>query len=170
MHPGPTHATRATWQVHVVATCTHKNVAVLWDAAQARLFNWVWRASHTRAPSSLEGADAAHAMIGRLHDESNTTEGRSAALVLRAMTPNAVACFKQLISHQLDEPNSVGITFSALYTRCRKKLVVSSEAALKGFIAEFTDHHLLKMRAGAGGKQCVYCTLEKETMREIRDG
>ena len=50
---------------------------------------------------------------------------------------------------------------------CKSKLITTSEAALKGHITEFVDHHLVRTRRGAGGRQCYYATLPKELAEKI---
>ena len=71
-----------------------------------------------------------------------------------------------LVQHQLDEPKSLGLDKHELYHACRAKLYVSSEAALDGHLAEFTDHHLVRTRRSAG-KECYYCTLSPDMMKRI---
>ncbi len=55
----------------------------------------------------------------------------------------------------------------ALYALCRVKMIATSEAALKGHITEFVDHHLVRTRLGAASRQCYYCTLPKQMMEQI---
>jgi len=88
-------------------------------------------------------------------------------LVLQALTTSARAVFKELVNHQLKDPRSPGLSLHELFKRMRNNLSVTSEVALKGHIAEFVSHHLVRMRSGAGARQCYYCTLPLETMQQI---
>lgn len=153
-------------QVHMIASCSHRNSASLWDAQQARAFNWAWIEANTAAPYAAEATDTTHELLASLQDASESSEGRSAKLVLSALTGNAQEVFKELLAHHLDEPKSPGLPLSSLFARCKAKLITTSEAALKGFIIEFIDHHLVRTRRGTGGRQCYYI-LSAYTVPEI---
>ena len=155
-------------QVHIIASCSHRNAALLWDGYQARSFNWSWQAAHTRMPSAFELRDKVHQLLDKLLDSVHTTAGRSAQVVLDALTPNARKVFCLLISHQLNNLTSSGLTFRELYEKCKANMCASSEPALKQHMREFQDHHLVRLRRGGGDKQFYYCTLDKDMMDQIR--
>ena len=154
-------------QVHLIASASHQTAPLLWDSQQARMFNWAWVEGHTAAPYSHECRDTIHEFLSTLYDSAHATEGRSAQLVLQALTANAQAVFKELVRHQIDNPRSAGLSFPQLYERCRANFSASSESALHRHINEFTDHHLVKTRKGDGGQQCFYCSLSADLMKEI---
>ena len=134
---------------------------------QARQLNAVWVEASTGAPSCTESLDTVHTLLENLQDGAHSGEGRSAQVVLDALTANARQAFRVLLQHQLAEPKSAGLSFHQLYANCRAELCVSSEAALKGHVTEFTDHHLVRTRRGAGDKQCYFCTLPRDLMEQI---
>ena len=102
-------------RVHLIASCSHRNTALLWDAQQARQFNWAWLEAHTGLSSAHEGSDTIHELLASLQDTAECSDGRSAHLVLSALTANAQQVFKQLVRHQLDEPSSPGLPFPQLF-------------------------------------------------------
>ena len=63
---------------------------------------------------------------------------------------------EHLISHQLDNPRSAGLSFAELYGGARANFLATSEASLSKHLAEFITHDLVRKRSGAGGQQ-VYC-------------
>lgn len=154
-------------QVHLIGSTAHRNSALLWDAQQTRQLNPLWMELSTAQPYAAECLDTVHKLLENLQDASESSEVRSAHVVLEALTTNARQVFLVLVQHQLDHPKSAGLSFPALYAACREKLCVSSEAALKGHVTEFIDHHLVRTRRGANEKQCYYCTLSPNMMQKI---
>lgn len=154
-------------QVHLLASVSHRHAVLCWDPLQARLFNWAWVEANTAYSCVEQWPEAVQELMGCLCDGSESGEGRSAQLVLGALTKNAQSVFKELLRQQLAEPKGAGMPFQALYALCRVKMIATSEAALKGHITEFVDHHLVRTRLGAASRQCYYCTLPKQMMEQI---
>jgi hypothetical protein len=97
--------------------------------------------------------------------------------VLTARTTKAKPgyfCFKtniQIIKHQLANSNTQGLTFAALYERCRENFLVSSEGALKSHLAELKDHKVVRERSAgvnAAGSRVLYAPLPPETLKSIQ--
>lgn len=116
------------------------------------------------ASTNREGEASYH---GSLHDAAHSSEGASADVVLRQLTTNAQKAFLLLVQHQLDEPNSAGLSFPDFYLRCRDKFIATAEMSLRRHINEFEDHKLVRTRKGVGGTQCYYCTLSTEQQRQL---
>ena len=155
--------------MHLIASSSHRNVAALWDAKKSRTFNWAWAEAPTGATYANEAMDSVHELLSCLYDSAQSTEGRSAQIVLDALTSNARKVFKLLLGFQLDNPRSPGLAFSDLYKRARAAFATTNETALRKHIAEFTDHHLVRTRTGMGGQQCYFCSLPQDAMRVIFD-
>ena len=100
----------------MIALCSHRNSAVLWDAKKARAFNWAWRETATNISYTHEATDSIHELLGCLYETSVGQEGRSAQLVLGHLTENAQKLFKLLINYQLDNPRASGLSFSDLFS------------------------------------------------------
>lgn len=156
-------------QVHLVASCDHRNTATLWDAKKARQLNWAWAEAPTGETYAHESADGIHELLGRLTEAAAGTEGRSAEVVLSALTVKAQKVFAMLVRHQLDNPRLAGMPFEELYKAARTAFVCSSEKALKQHINEYVDHALVRKRNGAGGKLCYFVDLPRDTMQSILD-
>ena len=154
-------------QIHVIASCSHRHAAVLWDARKARLLNWAWVEAATNMPYAHESADSIHELLGCLYESAVGTEGRSAQVVLGHLTRNACELFKLLIKHQLDNPRTAGLSFPDLYQKARSVYLATNEGALKKHINEFTTHDLVRIRAGPGGQQVYWCHFPGETMQTL---
>ena len=77
----------------------------------------------------------------------------------------------QIIKHQLGSSNTQGLTFAALYERCRENFLVSSEGALKSHLAELKDHKVVRERSAgvnAVGSRFLYAPLPPDTLRSIQ--
>lgn len=154
-------------QIHLVASCSHRNTAVIWDARKARALNWVWCEAGTGASYAYESADSIHELLGRLYESAHSAEGHSAQVVLGHLTHNAREIFKLIIKYQLDQPRAAGLSFAELYQRARENFYASSETGLRKHINEFVTHDLVRIRAGPGGQQVHYCPFPGETLQQL---
>ena len=154
-------------QVHLIASCSHMRTGLLWDATKARQFNWAWVEAHTASHYASESVDSMHELLSRLQDAAHSSQGLSADLVLQALTSNAKLCYLILVRHQLDKPTSAGLAVREWFSICRESWACTNESNLVSYIKEFTDHNMLKKRAGPGGTECHYCTLSREVMERL---
>lgn len=120
---------------------------------------------------------------------------RGASTALGSMPPTAQAVFRVLAEAQLDDPTSPGITFATLFRMCRERWLVSNEQvrsalqgactgsthlralnfmfaaqALRGFLAEFTDHELVAERmASLHGeeREVLHVPMEEDVLRKL---
>jgi hypothetical protein len=125
--------------IHLIVSMDHVNGALTWDPTLRAKFNWVWTDVTT---------------FGRYTDESPYVSGagifagedqmKSALVVLRSLNNNSKGIMAILIKHQLASKTSQGLTFAALYERCRENFLVSSESALKNHLAELKDHKIVR--------------------------
>jgi origin recognition complex subunit 2 len=114
-------------QVHVIASCSHRYAASLWDSRKARAFNWAWVEAPTGLSYAHEAVDSIHELLGSLFDSAVGTEGRSAQIVLDALTSNARKVFTLLLTFQLEHPKAPGLSFEELYKRSRAVYATSNE-------------------------------------------
>ena len=157
-------------QVHLVASCSHCNAALIWDARKARAFNWAWVEAPTGATYAHESVDTIHELLGCLYESAVGTEGRSAQIVLAALTQNARKVFKLLLTYQLENPGARGLAFTELMKRSKAAFAASNEKALKQHLNEFATHHLVATRSGVGGQEMLFCTLPADTMKQVVEG
>ena len=87
--------------------------------------------------------------------------------MLQALTSNAKTCYLILVRHQLEKPTSSGLSQREWFDLCRKSWACTNESNLVSYIKEYTDHSMLKKRAGPGGTECHYCTLSREIMERL---
>ncbi len=59
------------------------------------------------------------------------------------------------------------MTLALLYSKCRERFLLSTEAALRAHLAEFRDHELVKWRAGADGAEVMYVPMEPEVLQRV---
>lgn len=62
---------------------------------------------------------------------------------------------------------NAGISFERLFTSCRDRFLVSSDALLKAFLVEFKDHDLLSTRRGAEGTELMFIPLSDEALTGV---
>lgn len=125
--------------VHLIASIDHVNGALTWDPTLRAKFNWVWADLTTFARYTDESPYVAGAGIFAGEDQM-----KSALVVLRSLNNNSKGIMAIVIKHQLASKNSQGLTFAALYERCRENFLVSSESALKNHLAELKDHKIVR--------------------------
>ena len=154
-------------QIHLIASCVHRNASMLWDARKARAFNWAWREAATMSHCAHEATDSIHELLGCLYESAVGSEGASAQVVLGHLTTNAQKLFKLLINYQLDNPRTAGLSFAELYQRARVKYLASSESSLSKHITEFTTHDLVRKRAGPGGTQVYFCHFGRGALQAL---
>ncbi len=138
--------------IHLIVSMDHVNGALTWDPTLRAKFNWVWADLTT---------------FGRYTDESPYVSGagifagedqmKSALVVLRSLNNNSKGIMAILIKHQLSSKTSQGLTFAALYERCRENFLVSSESALKNHLAELKDHKIVREVGLARAFVCAPC-------------
>ena len=155
-------------QIHLIASCSHRHTAVMWDARKARALNWAWREAATMSSYTVEATDTIHELLGCLYESAVGTEGKSAQVVLSHLTPNAQKLFNFLIGYQLDNPRTAGLSFADLYQKARGLFLATSETSLKKHINEFTTHDLVRTRSGPGGVQVYYCHFPRETLQALQ--
>ena len=115
-----------------------------------------------------EATDTIHELLGCLYESAVGTEGKSAEVVLSHLTPNAQSLFKLLVTYQLDNPRTAGLSFAELYQSARNSFYASTESALRKHITEFTTHDLVRARSGPGGQQVFYCHFPRETLQALK--
>ena len=125
--------------VHLIVSMDHVNGALTWDPTLRAKFNWVWADLTTFARYTDESPYVAGAGIFAGEDQM-----KSALVVLRSLNNNSKGIMAIVIKHQLASKNSQGLTFAALYERCRENFLVSSESALKNHLAELKDHKIVR--------------------------
>lgn len=94
---------------------------------------------------------------------------RGAGVVLRSMVPNAREVYALLVNNQVEDPESEGLSFKLLFRMCRERFLLTSEAALKSHITEFTDHQLLATRRSSEAEleEVLYVPLDAAGLNRV---
>ncbi|CAM6124302.1 unnamed protein product [Calypogeia fissa] len=150
--------------VRFVASVDNVNAPLLWDKQMANAkFNWWWHHTPTYSHYSVEGT-----YLPILLTTSGSLESaRSAALVLKSLTPNAQSVFKTLAEYQLAHPDESGLPLHQLFTSCRDQFLVSSELTLRAHLTEFKDHELVRWRRGSDGQDCLHIPLTVDALTKL---
>mmetsp|Transcript_1084 Transcript_1084/g.2452 ORF Transcript_1084/g.2452 Transcript_1084/m.2452 type:complete len:440 (-) Transcript_1084:410-1729(-) len=152
--------------VHMLASIDHVNAPLLWSKAMEAKFKWLWIDVTTYAPYIAETLDKPSILAGTFQQARQ----RGAGAVLRSMVPNAREVFGLLVAHQLEDPESEGLDFKLLFRMCRERYLLTSEAALKTHITEFTDHQLLAARRSSeGAGEVMYVPMDAAGLQKVAE-
>ncbi|KAL1522232.1 hypothetical protein AB1Y20_021868 [Prymnesium parvum] len=154
-------------QVRLIASCSHRNAALLWDAQKARLFAWRWVELSTSRAYAHETRPVIHSFLAGLHDAAHGTHTSSAFTVLSQLTERARRAFRALCAFQLANPARAGLSLPEWCALGRGAWFATQESALRTHIAEYETHHLVRMRPAEDGQQCYYCVLPTSAMQQI---
>lgn len=150
--------------VHLVASIDNVNSPLLWDKqVLSPQFNWWWHHTPTYNAYLTEAASLRPSLTGG----EDRRSARSAAVVLKSLTPNARSVFRVLAEAQIAPGGSHGLPFHRWYTLCREKFLVSSEPTLRTHQTEFRDHELLRTRRGKDGQDSLYITIPTEALSKL---
>ncbi|KAI8647909.1 origin recognition complex subunit 2-domain-containing protein [Parasitella parasitica] len=159
--------------VHLIASVDHINASLLWDNVKASLFNWIWHDATTFDDYLVE-TSFENSMLVRTGELGGA---RGAKFVLDSLTSNARGVFKILAEHQLVEMGiqnmegrgneSVGLTYSQYYQKCREGFFVSSDLGLRTELTEFRDHKLISTKKNLDGTEVFFIPLDQATLVSI---
>ncbi|GAA5811699.1 hypothetical protein MFLAVUS_005140 [Mucor flavus] len=159
--------------IHLVASVDHINSGLLWDNVKSSRFNWIWHDATTFDDYLVE-TSFENSLLIRTGELGGA---RGAKFVLESLTSNARGVFKILAEHQLTEMElanmegkgneSVGLSYSQYYQKCREGFFVSSDLALKTELTEFRDHKLIATKKNIDGTEFFYIPLDKSTLLNI---
>jgi origin recognition complex subunit 2 len=142
----------------------HINAPAMWDVRLRAKFDFRYQEVTTLTPYLNETLDQPPILLTCFHQ--NVTRGATTAL--GSMAFNAQAVFRVLAEAQLDDPDAPGITLPTLFRMCRERWLVSSEQALRGFLAEFYDHELVSQRVGGDEqREVLYVPMDQEALRKL---
>lgn len=159
--------------IHLVASVDHLNAGLLWDNVKATRFNWIWHDATTFDDYLVE-TSFENSLLVRTGELGGA---RGAKFVLDSLTSNARGVFKILAEHQLIEMGiqsmegrgneSVGLTYSQYYQKCREGFFVSSDLALRTELTEFRDHKLISTKKNLDGTELFFIPLDQSTLVNI---
>lgn len=159
--------------IHLVASVDHLNAGLLWDNVKASRFNWIWHDATTFDDYLVE-TSFENSLLVRTGELGGA---RGAKFVLDSLTSNARGVFKILAEHQLMEMGiqnvegrgneSVGLTYSHYYQKCREGFFVSSDLALRTELTEFRDHKLISTKKNLDGTELFFIPLDQSTLVNI---
>jgi origin recognition complex subunit 2 len=156
--------------IHMIASVDHINAGLLWDNAKSRRFNWVWH-DITTFEDYLVETSFENSMLIRSGEVGGS---RGVQYVLASLTTNARGVFKILAEHQLLEMEmanmdgraneSVGLSYSQYYQKCREGFYVSNDLTLRTELTEFRDHKIISTKKSLDGTEFFYIPLDKATL------
>ncbi|GAN07663.1 origin recognition complex subunit 2 [Mucor ambiguus] len=159
--------------IHLVASVDHLNAGLLWDNVKATRFNWIWHDATTYDDYLVE-TSFENSLLVRTGELGGA---RGAKFVLDSLTSNARGVFKILAEHQLMEMGiqnmegrgneTVGLTYSQYYQKCREGFFVSSDLALRTELTEFRDHKLISTKKNLDGTELFFIPLDQSTLVSI---
>lgn len=134
-------------KISLVATIDHLRAPLLWDAARASQFNFLWHDATTFAPYAVESSiDESLALIGGSGRAGGT---KGVKFVLASLPMNAKSLFRVLVSHQLeammDDPASGqgagtneewGVEYRVLYQKAVEEFICSNDMAFRTLLKE----------------------------------
>ena len=136
----------------------------MWDVRLRAKFDFRYQEVTTLSPYLNETLDQPPVLLTCFHQ--NVTRGATTAL--GSMALNAQAVFRVLAEAQLDDPDAPGITLPTLFRMCRERWLLSSEQALRGFLAEFYDHELVSQRVGGEEqREVLYVPMDQKALRKL---
>lgn len=148
-------------KISLVATIDHLRAPLLWDAARASQFNFLWHDATTFAPYAVESSiDESLALIGGSGRAGGT---RGVKFVLASLPMNAKSLFRVLVSHQLeammDDPaggqgagtnEEWGVEYRVLYQKAVEEFICSNDMAFRTLLKEYVALALSSSRAFYG--------------------
>lgn len=154
-------------RVKIVCSVDHPNAHLLWDNVRMTNLKFASFKVNTHESYSVE------------QSYEKSTAKRNAQLsvsaanhVLSSLTPNAIKIFFLLAEHQLEHGNDEdynGLSFSELYSQCRREFLVNSDLTLRTQMIEFKDHKLIKFKKGLDGAEMLTISLDDESLKEVMD-
>lgn len=162
--------------IHLVASIDHINAPLLWDSIKTSRFNWVWHDATTYDDYIVE-TSFENTLLVRTSEMGGA---RGAQYVLRSLTSNARGVFRVLAESQLVEMemanfdhargnDSVGLTYSRYYDKCREGFFVSTDVAFRSQLTEFHDHHIINSKKLLDGTEVFFIPLDKMTLSGLLD-
>lgn len=135
-------------KVSLVATIDHIRAPLLWDAARASQFNFLWHDATTFAPYAVESSiDESLTLIGGSGRAGGT---KGVKFVLASLPMNAKSLFRVLVSHQLeammDDPSAGqgagtseewGVEYRVLYQKAVEEFICSNDMAFRTLLKEY---------------------------------
>lgn len=134
-------------KISLVATIDHIRAPLLWDAARASQFNFLWHDATTFAPYAVESSiDESLALISGSRRAGGT---KGIKFVLASLPMNAKSLYRVLVSHQLeammDDPSSGqggsseewGVEYRVLYQKTVEEFICSNDMAFRTLLKEY---------------------------------
>ncbi|XP_052864428.1 origin recognition complex subunit 2 [Anopheles cruzii] len=156
--------------VHLVATIDHINAPLMWDMSKLSHYNFCWWDTTTLLPYSVETAFENSLLV----QNSGAPALASMRSVVASLTSNARGIFMMIVNHQLanggpGNQQYSGMLLKELYWACREAFLVSSDAALRAQLTEFTDHKLLRTKRTADGAESLQIPLDHGLLQRFVD-
>jgi origin recognition complex subunit 2 len=140
-------------KIHLICSIDHINAPLIWDQRKTAKFNFVWFDTTTFLPYSEETVNASSFMV----EQSGAPTLSSLNRVFESLNANArdiyliVARFQVHALEDSEEASHyAGLMLSELYQKCREAFLVTSKAALKAQLTEFTDHKVISLKSTEG--------------------
>ena len=153
--------------VHILASIDHINAPLIWDQAMLGRFNWAWHDVTLYRPYQIE-TSYENSLVKR----SSSLAFSSVIQVIKSLTSNARGIFRLLAYWQIEnhgDPSYLGLTLTELYTKCRERFLVNSEATLKTHLTEFLDHKLIRWKKAGDGAEYLVVAVDHAVLMQFLD-
>jgi origin recognition complex subunit 2 len=133
-------------KLSIVASIDHIRAPLLWDAARASQFNFLWHDATTFAPYDVESSiDDSLALVGGSGRAGGT---KGVKFVLASLPMNAKSLYRVLVSHQLQaieddvgggngSGDEYGVEYRVLYQKAMEEFICSNDMAFRTLLKEY---------------------------------
>ncbi|GMS82229.1 hypothetical protein PENTCL1PPCAC_4404, partial [Pristionchus entomophagus] len=150
---------------HIIASAQHVNRMFLWNMRSIATFSWRHENIDTWMPMEAEIFAGSSSLLGLSSAESAANHTISSLEVLwQSLNANARFIFHAIFSliygtDATSDPKS--IAFWDLFNVSKDNFWVSSDAALRQQLVEFSDHRLIRMRRGNDGNEKIHPSADR---------
>ncbi|GMT13516.1 hypothetical protein PFISCL1PPCAC_4813, partial [Pristionchus fissidentatus] len=159
---------------HLVASAQHNNRMILWNSRSIASFNWLHVNIDTWLPAEAEIFAGSSSLLGLSSAASAANHTISSLEVLwQSLNNNARFIFHAIFSLVYGtqaEGEAKSVSFWDLFNVSKDNFWVSSDAALRQQLVEFSDHRLIRMRRGNDGNEKIYPTADRSIIDRFLKG
>ncbi|KAK5986016.1 Origin recognition complex subunit 2, partial [Trichostrongylus colubriformis] len=152
--------------VLMVATVDHINATLLHTSHQLQSFNWVYYRVDTFIFSWQEILAGQSALLGLNPKSNQSTHSLSSLDVLwQSLASNSRSILR--IFYAMFFENKEAVAFWDLFSAAKDEFLVSSDAALRQQLVEFSDHRILRWKRGEDGNEQLVGCLDRNLVEKF---